>query len=204
MISYFKNLKASKLNQGITYVELIVVLGIFAIMSSIVIFNYGAFQAKVDIKNLGSDIALKIVEAQKSSVSGKLPSTTLQAQEIPGWKPSYGVYFDTTTPTQFNYFVDLDQDNYLADPGCSGNSECLDRITITKGSISQIEQYIGTTHSSVSPLSVTFKRPNSGAFFKYNNTLLGVDYIQITVVSSRSPTATAKIKIFPSGRIQVD
>ena len=46
-----------------TYIELIVVLSIFAVMSSVVIFNYGLFQARIDIKNLASDIALKFVEA---------------------------------------------------------------------------------------------------------------------------------------------
>ena len=41
-----------------TYVELVVVLGIFAVMSNVVIFNYGGFQAKVDIKNLSKHITL--------------------------------------------------------------------------------------------------------------------------------------------------
>ncbi|WP_146755300.1 type II secretion system protein, partial [Shigella flexneri] len=59
--------------RGMTYVELIVVLSIFATISSVVIFNYGAFQDRIDIKNLSSDIGLKIVEAQKSSLSGQLP-----------------------------------------------------------------------------------------------------------------------------------
>ena len=69
--------------KGMTYVELIVVLSIFSAMTSVVLFNYGEFQAKVDIKNLASDIALKIVEAQKSSLSGKLP------ESFPvNWKPS--------------------------------------------------------------------------------------------------------------------
>ena len=56
-----------------TYVELIVVLSIFSVMTSVVLFNYNEFQAKIDIKVLANDIALKIVEAQKSALSGKLP-----------------------------------------------------------------------------------------------------------------------------------
>ena len=58
-----------------TYVELIVVLAIFAILSSVVMFNYGNFQAKVDIKNLGSDIALKIVRTQGHN--GKVPGCNI-------------------------------------------------------------------------------------------------------------------------------
>ncbi|MEI8174704.1 MAG: type II secretion system protein [bacterium] len=134
-----KNLKAKsyKLNAGMTYVELIVVLSIFAVMSSIVIFNYGQFQAKVDIKNLASDIALKIVEAQQSTMSGKLNSGVSMID----WKPSYGVYFNlTVNPTnidntdgsiaynkKFNYFVDKDNSKTYA-----SLLEKLDTILITK------------------------------------------------------------------------
>src|SRR3989338_9773919 len=101
IISY--KLKASKLNRGMTYVELIVVLMIFATISSIVLFNYQEFQTKVDIKNLASDIALKIVEAQKSAISGKLSA---QGDFAP--KPAYGIYFNLSPSTNFVYFADFD------------------------------------------------------------------------------------------------
>src|ERR1035437_7142166 len=106
-----KKLIKIKNNAGMSYIELIVVLSIFAVISSVVIFNYGDFQAKVDIKNLASDIALQVVQAQKSSLSGLLPT---QIPTVSPWKPSYGVYFDITTPTlskQFIYFVDLNNAN---------------------------------------------------------------------------------------------
>src|SRR3989344_2489263 len=94
-------------NKGMSYVELIVVLSIFSAMSSVVLFNYGEFQAKIDIKNLASDIALKVVEAQKSSLPGKLPPLAQQVL-IPSpsaWKPSYGLYMDQAADDKsFIYF----------------------------------------------------------------------------------------------------
>ena len=110
-------------SNGMTYVELIVVLSIFAVLSTVVIFNYGDFQAKVDIKNLASDIALKAVEAQKSSLNGVLP---LAGYNPATWKPSYGVYFDMNAPKQFIYFVDLNNS------GDYQTNELLDTISITK------------------------------------------------------------------------
>src|SRR3990167_3431372 len=100
--------KKIKKNGGMSYIELIVVLSIFSAMTSIVLFNYGDFQAKVDIKNLASDIALKVVEAQKMSLSGQFPPQPQYGAigDPAAWKPSYGVSFDLTTPTQFIYFVD--------------------------------------------------------------------------------------------------
>src|SRR3989344_2168470 len=101
--------KKQKYSRGMSYVELIVVLGIFTTLSSVAIYNYGAFQAKIDIKNLASDIALKIVEAQRSSLSGKLPPVTAQYPITSTWKPSFGIYINPSSDNKgFIYFTDLD------------------------------------------------------------------------------------------------
>ena len=183
-----------------TYVELIVVLSIFAIMSAAVLFNYGKFQAKVDIKNLANDIAQKIVQAQKDAMSGKWTTGA-----DPNWKPSYGVYFDLSNPQNFVYFADLSNDTFFGDPVCSG--ECLDNIKITKGDyIAQLDSYLGTTPTSISnPLSITFTRPKSEAVFvnyPSGSILNGFDYVQITITSPQ--LIKAYIKIYPSGRIQIN
>lgn len=207
MILYFKNLeanklkaKSSKLNRGFTYVELIVVLGIFAVMSAVVIYNYGEFQSKVDIKSLASDIASKIVEAQKSSLNGLLPAT---GAPYTGWKPSYGVYFDISPQKQFIYFVDLSNPSNGYD-GPASVGETLDPITITKNNyISRIDECNDPCTSPTlisTPLSITFKRPDSSAIF--SPSIGSYQYIQITIQSPK--TATALIKIYPSGRIQVN
>ncbi|PIP68810.1 hypothetical protein COW91_02830 [Candidatus Nomurabacteria bacterium CG22_combo_CG10-13_8_21_14_all_32_8] len=206
-----------KLNRGMTYVELIVVLSIFSIMTSIVLFNYKGFQAKVDIKVLANDIALKIVEAQKSSISGKL-----NIHASVDWKPSYGLYFDLQgilfggNNKQFIYFADLypllTPDRQYSDGDfCSSvdspDVECLDRIDITKGNfISQIEGYSGSSLTTIKdPLSITFKRPDSSAvFFSNDPDINKYDYIQITISSSGSSPSKAYIKVYPSGRIQID
>ncbi len=191
---------------GMSYVELIVVLSIFSVMTSIVLFNYGGFQAKVDIKNLASDIALKIVEMQKSSVSGKLPPLAQQLQITPTWKPSYGFYIDPSTDNKsFIYFSDIDQNGFLSNPSCALGGECLEKISITKSnSISGVKVfYKDGTSSPLSDLPISFQRPNEGAII---NTSLGfastIYYMDITILSPKG--STASIKVYPSGRIQVN
>jgi len=198
-----KESKRIKKNRGMTYVELIVVLSIFAVMSSIVLFNYGEFQAKVDIKNLASDIALKIVEAQKSALSGNFPAKfTLDK------KPSFGVYFNLigndadgiAFNKKFIYFADLDNGSKYDSP-----SEKLDTIYITKNNFIEKLEVIYGTNCSTNPntLGVVFKRPDSGAKITSNGSLCAsLSYAQITIKSPRSATAT--IKIYPSGRVQVN
>ena len=192
-----------------TYVELIVVLSIFSVLSSVVIFNYGDFQARVDIKNLSSDIALKIVEAQKSSVNG-----AWNFSAIANWKPSYGIYFNSsatldTDGVSFNkkfiYFADLDNNNNYDGPSTCATAECLDKIIITKNNyISRIDSYTDSilTQQITNSLSIIFKRSDPGATFTSSGLLLGFDYIQITIASPRG--ATALIKIYPSGRVQIN
>jgi prepilin-type N-terminal cleavage/methylation domain-containing protein len=181
-------------NRGMTYVEIIVVLAIFSVMTAVVIFNYGGFQAKVDIKNLASDIALKIVEAQKSALSGLLPPTGVPYST---WKPSYGVYFNLSTPKQFIYFADLNNNKIY-------DETALNTIDITRGNyISRIDSYVGSSPTLITnPLAITFKRPDSSAIFYSNGVLTGFDYIQITIASPKSSTGI--IKVYPSGRIQVN
>jgi len=185
-----------------TYVELIVVLSIFSIMTSIVLFNYDKFEEKVDIRVLANDIALRIVEAQKSALSGELlPSGKLPT--VDPWKPAYGVYFNPSSNKNFIYFTDLNNDNSFEDSACVG--ECLNSISITKGNyISQIEGYASSIpYLITNPISITFKRPDSGAVFKSNGSLLvGFDYMQITI--SSPSLIKAYIRVYPSGRIQIN
>ncbi len=195
MVKKFRNYQA-----GMTYVELIVVLSIFSVMTSIVIFNYGKFEEKVNIKVLANDIALKIVEAQKSSMAG-LWNTNAPLD----WKPSYGINFNTSNDTNkknFIYFTDLNADAYYRDLSCSG--ECLDRISITKGDyVSELGIIGDGCPATVNNLNIVFKRPNSSAIITSDPALLcNIFYVQISISSPQ--LLNAKIKVYPSGRIQIN
>src|SRR3989344_6201467 len=178
-----------KKNRGMTYVELIVVLGIFSVMLSIAIFNYKKFQAKVDIKNLANDIALKLVEAQKFSISGKWNSSASAS-----WKPSYGLYFNVATSTKFLYIVDLNNSNDCTGANCASpysiGGEVLDVINITKQNSVSGLQVFGTGCSSpvaVNTLSVVFKRPSSTPIISSSPPSgCTISYVVITISSPQS------------------
>jgi prepilin-type N-terminal cleavage/methylation domain-containing protein len=205
MLDKIYNLKFKNLsyNKGMTYVELIVVLGIFAMLSAIAIFNYGDFQSNVDIKNLASDVALKVVEAQRASVSGALPQNGGYDKN---WKPSYGVYFDTSLDNaSFIYFADLNQDNLFSDAECALVGECIDKINIAKGNTIATLGIVyegDDTVNCVDSLTISYKRPNSSATLVANGEILsGVSYAQVTVVSPKGNAAN--IKFYSSGRTEV-
>ena len=53
-----------KYNRGMTLVELLVVLSIFAIISMTVAFNYSSYKSTTSTNVLAQDVALSIREAQ--------------------------------------------------------------------------------------------------------------------------------------------
>jgi len=195
--------KIRNFNAGMTYVELIVVLSIFSVLSSVAIYNYGDFQSSVDIKNLASDIALQIVKAQKDSLSGLLPPQEIKTN----WKPSYGVYFDLSKEEtkSFVYFVDANNSGTF-----DGVDEHLNDVLISKGSyLSGVEVFYREKGSPGAPklnnLTITFSRPNSGAVISDNEGLIEsayLDYAGITILSPQG--ATSMIKVYASGRIQIN
>jgi len=186
--------KKIKENRGMTYIELIVVLSIFAIMSAVSMFNYRGFQAKIDIRNLASDIALQIVGAQKNSIAGtlKLP---IGISLDPNWKPSYGVYFDRSKPKQFIYFSDLNNDKFYE------SGEELDTILITKGDfISYLETDCGGEITG--DMNIVFTRPNSDAVI--TNNVVDCNVLNATIgISSSDEVVKTNIVVYPSGRIQI-
>ncbi len=143
---------------GMTFIELIVVMGIFGAIASTVLFNYRDFSDNVDLKNLAQNIALQIKRVQTDAVSGRLPILSINQQGgTPiGWKPSYGIAFnieDTgtdidnkrffyyfnkglvtdTSPQYYEDMNDFEGSNYVTPCGSGPESECLEEIRITEG-----------------------------------------------------------------------
>jgi len=200
MFKFGKNINQKKQGYtcrqaGMTYVELIVVLSIFSVMTSVVLFNYNKFEDKIDIKVLANDIALKIVEAQKSALSGKLPA-------IPpaDWKPSYGINFDTSSideKKKFTFFTNFNNDFYDA------SDSVLDQPIITKSNtISKLEA-MGCSPTQVDNISIVFKRPSSRALIASDGLSLAcASSVQITVSSPE--LINSVIEVYSSGRVQIN
>ena len=148
-----------------------------------------------------------LVEVQKNSTYGK--QNTLASST---WKPSYGVKFNLNSGANtgnkvFYSFIDLNQSKtFDAGAYACPASECVEKINITKNNIiSELRVvYVNNTFVVVQDLNLTFTRPNSGATI-ISSTPLGanISYAQITV-SSPTGSTQASIKLYASGRIQIN
>lgn len=194
-----------KLNRGMTYVELIVVLSIFATLSSVSLFNYSKFQGKVNIKNLANDIAIRIVQAQRESLTGKF-----SASAALNWKPSYGLYFNVSTASnskKFVYFTDANNSNSCDTSGCispySVTGEVNEIVSITKNnSISSIQLVGSGCPANVTNISIIFKRPNTAPQIS-SSPAVGCTISQVILNITSPQGATAKVKVYASGLIQI-
>ena len=170
------------------------VIAIFGILSSVVLFNYGNFTSTITLQNLTHDIALQVNQAQKTAISGLGNRIT---GFTGGYKPTYGVYFEKggmslnlrsgqSGAKEFVYFTDYlveylgnkangvyDHGNYCPAPSAT---ECLDEINIQTGDsidrlcvnvVAQLGAF--PVKCDLDDLSVTFTRPFPDAIIKINS-----------------------------------
>ncbi len=207
------NLKDSR---GMTSLELVVVLMIFGVIASTVIFKFSSFSNNVALDNLAQDIALRVKQAQTNAIGGQYPrlntggGTEQTAPTLSTWKPSYGVYFDKIINNkQFVFFLDRDNNklyNTAGETTCGiGDSECLDMITInTQEYISDI--CIGATCGTINHASVVFTRPFPDATVYYNTgggEILATSDLKIKIKNNDTDLATKVITVTPLGQISV-
>jgi type II secretory pathway pseudopilin PulG len=85
-------------------IELIVVLAIMAIMSSIIIFNYNGFNSNVSLENLSQDIALTIRKAQVMTMGIKGVTFGTSGNEVTQF-PGYGIHFELPPTSNSSPFL---------------------------------------------------------------------------------------------------
>lgn len=206
------NRLTARFTRGYTFIELIVVIAIFSIISSVVLFNFSDFSTNISLQNTTSDIALQIKEAQSDAISGRLNDTInlyVDSSGLEYYKPSFGVRFEIDRPTNFIKFTDLDKDRIYGGDCSVTNTECLKDVKINGfDSITNI-CVVKTTDLSncedVSILDISFERPfpdaiisadGDGTNFFENNSA------QVTLVSSKG--SQRKIIINSVGNISIE
>ena len=96
------------MKKGFTLLEIVIVLAIFAIITTLVLAKYPEFKSSISLKKTAQEIALTVREAQVYSLGVK----GFRSQFV----IPYGVHFDITSPKSFILFADFDKDGrYVED-----------------------------------------------------------------------------------------
>jgi prepilin-type N-terminal cleavage/methylation domain-containing protein len=180
---------------GITLIEVMVSIAIFAIVTSIVLFNYSTFNANILVTNLAYEIALAVRQAQVYGLSVKTETSSTETY-------AYGIYVSVDDSKNIYLYADkggvigfdIDDIDNCGDP----DSECQEIFTI-RGDVS-IDSLV-VDNSDVNRLDIIFKRPNPEALI-YGDTDDRKQWAEIRIVSGRTGKSKA-INVNITGQISV-
>jgi prepilin-type N-terminal cleavage/methylation domain-containing protein len=220
------NLKKNKSENGFTIIEMIFVVMIFAILSTIAFFNFGIFSARISFDNLTQDVALKIIQAQKNAMLGAVNSNFITRD----MKPTYGIYFTVGSSTaiavsnnQFISFTDIPASgtttgNKLYDVptnpnyscNTSGSPECISVTQINTGEYVDEICYnspMGGLTCNAKDVHIVFTRPLPDASILYRTsfaatTYFNSGYVCIELTSLNDPDSKRTIKVNSFGQVQ--
>lgn len=211
---------AAMLVCGFTLVELLVVIFIFTVMTSITVIRYHGFDNTVELNNQALEIALAIREAQTNAIGSKdssVDSTT--------FKNAYGIFFSKNIDgTSFVSYInkkvwdgvsgEVDTENptkYWFDDGnysnCGGPAyECLRKYPLKSGyTISEICIPDSGLCSNDAQVSISFRRPDPAAIIrKDGNGSSGAGDQSSVKITIRSPKGIeASVHVTKTGLIYV-
>jgi len=144
------------IRKGFTLVEMLVVIAIFSIITSIVLVKNSQFSDTILLNNLAYDIALSVRQAQVFGLS-------VRATPDSGvFTAGYGVHFDSSTPKTYVLFADINNSNIYD----SGIDEIVEVFNITRGN--KISRLCGVDSSDqetcgATNLDIVFIRPDPEA-----------------------------------------
>ena len=160
---------------GLTMVELIVVVAIFAVISSVLFFNFSDFNTTVSLRNLSQEVALMVRKSQVyatgvHNLDGVSASSKVyQAYGISFSAKATGGAYEATTK-RFVLFADtvtsgVNNRRYAASSSCGNpttSNECVEAFGIVTGDkITSLCTDLGC--SSTNTVNVVFRRPSPDA-----------------------------------------
>lgn len=179
---FFSRKVGNPLAKGFTLIELMVTVGIFVMMTALVLSKYNAFYSGTVFTNMAYDVALTIRQAQSYGVSVKADTASNS------FNSRYGVRFDS--PTKFELV------SYDPNKGGSLQNPNIESYYSLKQGAKFKNIYFKADHSGVSISnlsstlygSVVFQRPNPEPVVCYNLDCASYSYFEIVMQSGDGST----------------
>lgn len=198
---------------GFTLIEFVVVMIIFAIMSSVSLFNYNAYRNRIEFTNLAQDIALTIRQAQVYGISGtdrrigsdSINPNILFGSMIVDITQDRSIRGVAVNPVQKSLvlFDDVNRNRIFDE----ATDTVIDRRSIVDNAVrlavcfSMVGTDSGECEEELSfdgYIYITFTRPYPEPSIRYN----GVNYSQVSlIIKDKSNNPKMRIEVTPSGQI---
>ncbi len=194
---FFSALNRKNKNKGFALIELVVVSGIFIIVTIAIFTNYPAFRDMVSLRRTVQELALVLRQAQSYGLGVR------EYASGSGIYPGYGVNFNLTKPDTFTLFADILPSGPPGNDLYDSSSEDIEIFKIQTGdriySICANEKKTPAV-CGLSSANIVFYRPNPLVSLIAD----GSSYSDMEI-KLRSPRGTIKtVVILASGQISVE
>lgn len=180
-MSVQKTLQSSPRTKGFTLIEMIVVIAIIAVVSTLVLFNSTKLNSAILVSNTAYEIGLIVRESQVAGLGVKASGDGQFAS-------SHGVHFDIATPNTIIMFADKNRNgmydqfsNEMTQEYAINNSRSGSILGFCKESdlsVTGITRNSCTNVNTQSTLDIVFTRPNPEAFFKTRSLVSGASVVE--------------------------
>ncbi len=198
------------MNRGFSLIELIVSIGIFTLMTALVVTKYGNFNQRTLLTDTAYDVALALHTAQnyglsvKNTSGGSNPFGYAYAIDFVNSATGSACGAVVSSNIRFALFADV-----VADGSCDGNDTAISSYALTRAATiaSSGGLCVGTGASActaVTRMDVSFTRPNPEAKICASNggaAVCGYTYAEIKIQSSDGTSRTISVR--ENGQISV-
>ncbi|MDO8183681.1 MAG: type II secretion system protein [bacterium] len=193
-MSYRFNNKGLALSvvEGFTLIEMIVVIAIFGIVTTVVLANLPTFRDRSSLDLVAQEVAINIRGAQVAGASGQIQSTTGQ----PTWRINFKKANFGSPSTFWLYRDGIDKAEPEKTFTLSANFVLESMCLVVSGDACDLSPF--------DTLDIIFTRPNLEPKFVKDNTTPVLDAVSARiVVKALRSDETRRIEVYNNGQISV-
>lgn len=173
--------------RGFSILEVLITTAIIGIITGLVTLRYGSFNNLILLKNQAYQVAIELREAQTRALSA--------AGSEGGFRRPYGIHFSMSNPDRYILFLDSNPDNGLYDSGEELETRRLD----SRFRLKRLCSGSSISCTSLTGLSITFRRPNFDAIMNAGTVANGI--VEIETLTGDS---TRMVNVNAVGQITVE
>lgn len=191
--------------RGFTLVELVVTIGIFVIISTLVFANYPKFKSQLSLKKTSQEIAFVVREAQVYSLSTR----EYKSGAFGTFTAGYGVHFGIDKPDTVLLFADTNRNSDsvtgVYDDGDGVVKKYKIRTSDSFTSLCGDEKKSPPGSCELSQLDAVYLRPNPFVSLTGKDGEITLpNFSDVEIIISSPGGATKKIIIWVSGQITIE